>query len=150
MRGLSYTVFKSKWQIVNLCSSKTTISKTFKFSVNVCNTWPFCHAKTQILILNSLGLVKHTENTQFLRLNLFFLLFWEDLCLSIYRCQKNWARTLGLVSNDRKFFQRLHIYQKNWKKLEIFWGYNSFLIIIAEIQTVNYLKIIQIFINTIE
>ena len=50
----NYTVFKSKWQIVNLCSSKTTGPKTFKFSVNVGNNWPFCHAKTQILILNSL------------------------------------------------------------------------------------------------
>ena len=33
----NYTVFKSKWQIVNLCSSKTTSSKAFKFSVNVGN-----------------------------------------------------------------------------------------------------------------
>ncbi|MEE3021259.1 MAG: hypothetical protein VX367_01335 [SAR324 cluster bacterium] len=35
--GLTYTVFKSKWQIVNLCSSKTISLKTFKFSVNVGN-----------------------------------------------------------------------------------------------------------------
>ena len=32
-----YTVFKSKWQIVNLCSSKTTSPEAFKFSVNVGN-----------------------------------------------------------------------------------------------------------------
>ena len=37
MKEMSYTVFKSKWQIVNLCGSKTTSLKAFKFSVNVGN-----------------------------------------------------------------------------------------------------------------
>ena len=37
MTLVMYTVFKSKWQIVNLCSSKTTNLKAFKFSVNVGN-----------------------------------------------------------------------------------------------------------------
>ena len=100
-----YTVFKSKWQIVNLCSSKTTSLKAFKFSVNVGNNWPFCHVQTRILILNSLGSVKQTKYAQFSGLNFFSCFIWEDLSLSIYRCQKNWARTPGLVSNDRKFFR---------------------------------------------
>ena len=59
------TVFKSKWQIVNLCSSKTTSPKTFKFSVNIGNNWPFCYAKTQILILNSLGVIEALKSYQF-------------------------------------------------------------------------------------
>ena len=59
-----YTVFKSKWQIVNLCSSKTTNPKAFKFSVNIGNNSPCCHAKTQILILNSLAVIKALKNYQ--------------------------------------------------------------------------------------
>ena len=39
---------------------------------------------------------------------------------------------------------------KDWKKLDIDWGYHWFLAIIAKIETVNHLKIIQIFINTIK
>ena len=101
----TYTVFKSKWQIVNLCSSKTTSLKAFKFSVNVGNNWPFCHVQTWILILNSLGSVKQTKYAQFSGLNFFSWFIWKDLSLSMYRCQKNWARTPGLVSNDRKFFR---------------------------------------------
>ena len=66
-----YTAFKSKWQIVNLCSSQTTSLKAFKFSVNVSNNWPFCHAKTQILILNSLGVIKALKSYQFCRKNQF-------------------------------------------------------------------------------
>ena len=33
----AYNVFKSKWQIANLCSSKTTSPEAFKSSVNVGN-----------------------------------------------------------------------------------------------------------------
>ena len=100
-----YTVFKSKWHIVNLCSSETTSLKAFKFSVNVGNNWPFCHVQTRILILNSLGSAKQTKYAQFSELNFFSWFIWKDLSLSMYRCQKNWARTPGLVSNDRKFFR---------------------------------------------
>ena len=75
----TYTVFKSKWQIINLCSSKLASPKAFKFSLNVGNNWPFCHVQTHILILNSLGSVKQTEYAQFLRLNLFFLVYVRRL-----------------------------------------------------------------------
>ena len=70
-QNAKYTVFKSKWQIVNLCSSKTTGPKAFKFSVNVGNNWPFCHAKTQILLLNSLGVIKALKSYQFYGKNQF-------------------------------------------------------------------------------
>ena len=86
-----YTVFKSKWQIVNLCSSKTTSPKTFKFSVNVGNNWPFCHAKTQILLLNSLGSVKITEYAQFLRAIFFLLLYLRRLVFIKIQVLKKWS-----------------------------------------------------------
>ena len=100
-----YTVFKSKWQIVNLCSSKTASLKAFKFSVNVGNNWPFCHVQTQILILNSLGSVKQTKYAQFSGLNLFFLALFEKTCLYQYTDVKKielelrgWSQMIGNFS----------------------------------------------------
>ena len=73
-----YTVFRSKWQIVNLCSSKTTCSKPFKFSVNITNNWPFCHVKTQITVLNSLSTVKYWKAIWFWEKIIFSQLFFEE------------------------------------------------------------------------
>ena len=72
---------------------------------------------------------------------IFFSCFIQkDLSLSIYRWPKNWARTLGLASNDGKFLRDNSFTKKIGKKLEIFWGYYWFLTIIAKIQTVNHFK----------
>ena len=97
----AYTVFKSKWQIVNLCSSITTSPKAFKFSVNVSNNWPFYHAKTQILWLNRLGSLKHWKAINFMEKKTICPSYtWKNLFSfnAFFLIKQAW--TLGLVLNE--------------------------------------------------
>ena len=111
-----YTAFKSKWQILNLCCLKTTGPNPFKFSVDIGNNWPFCYAKTQISLLNSFGSIKQWKVPYFDGWIFFFpRLIWANLSLSTYKCPRNWATTLGLVSIDRKLFRNYTLARKSKK-----------------------------------
>ena len=123
--------------------------KSFQIFSVYCKQLTILSCQKSDFISVKFGVSKTFEYAPFLVLHLFFLLYLRKLVLSTYRCQKNWARTQGLVSNDRKFFRYYTFAKKFEKKLEIFWGYHWFLTIIAIIRTVNHLKITQIFINTI-
>ena len=106
-----YTVFKSKWQIVNLCSCKTTSPKTFKFSMNIGNNWSFCHAKTQILILNSLGVIKHWKAFNFLeKINLSQLYLEESFFSWLSKLDSRVSLTRRVTNHEYKFCLKILLF----------------------------------------
>ena len=138
-RNTNYTAFKSKWQILNLCCLKTTGPNPFRFLVDIGNNWPFCYAKTQISLLNSFGSIKQWKVPYFDGWIFFFpRLIWANLSLSTYKCPRNWARTLRLVSIDRKFFRNYTLARNSKKKSHLLWGYHWFLTVIVKIKTQSY------------